>query len=402
MKFKLVAMLLLVASLTLVGCSVFGGGTPQPLPTVVLDSAKPTPQGASAPASSGTVTASGVVAPGRQATLAAAASGIILKLGAAEGDTVQAGQVLVNLSGSEKLAAAREAANFELLQAQQAVKTLQDAAPQALANAQLRLANAQKALDDARQRRTWMDYRNGSDTDIQSAQAAVVLALDRLKKAQDAYAPLENKDPNDVNRAAALDAMAAAQNIYNQKVANLNALQNQPNAVDVNQVQAVLVAAQAEVTAAQAQVASLKNGPDADALALANERVNNAQAQLAALQASLADLEVKAPFTATLIRLNVDTGQWVAPGQPLLALADLSALRIQTTDLSERDVPRLSVGQAATVFVKALNQNLPGHVSAIAPLADTLGGDVVYQVTLVLDTPPAALRSGMSVTVTFQ
>jgi multidrug efflux pump subunit AcrA (membrane-fusion protein) len=369
---------------------------------VVLDSANPTPSGAAAPARSGAVTASGVVAPGRQVTLAAAASGSILKLGAAEGDAVQAGQALVNLSGSEKLAAAVEAANFELLTAQQAVKSLQDAAPQALAVAQLRLAIAQKALDDAKQKRTWMDYRNGSVTDVQSAQAAVVLALDRLKKAQDAYGPLENKDPNDVNRAAALDALAAAQNVYNQKVANLNALQNQPNPVDVNQAQAVLVAAQAEVVAAQTQVDSLKNGPDADALALADERVKNAQAQLAALQASLSDLEVKAPFPATLTRLNVEAGQWVAPGQPLMTLTDVSALRVQTTDLSERDVPRVSVSQAASVYVKALNQNVPAHVTAIAPLADTLGGDVVYQVTLALDTPPDALRAGMSVTVTFQ
>jgi multidrug efflux pump subunit AcrA (membrane-fusion protein) len=104
MKFRLVVVLVLGA--VLAGCSVFGGGTPQTLPTVVLDSANPTPSGAAAPARSGAVTASGVVAPGRQVTLAAAASGSILKLGAAEGDTVQAGQALVNLSGSEKLAAA--------------------------------------------------------------------------------------------------------------------------------------------------------------------------------------------------------------------------------------------------------------------------------------------------------
>ena len=32
---------------------------------------------------------------------------------------------------------------------------------------------------------------------------------------------------------------------------------------------------------------------------------------------------------------------------------------------------------------------------------DTLGGDVVYQTTIDLDTQPAALRPGMSVDVTF-
>jgi multidrug efflux pump subunit AcrA (membrane-fusion protein) len=403
MRVKLLLILLLASTaLAVAGCSVFGGSTPQPLPTVVLDTPRATAQGAPAAVSGSGVTASGVVAPARQVTLAAAAAGSIQTLGAAVGDSVQGGQVLVSLSGSEKLAAALEAANLELLAAQQAVKALQDGAAQALADAQLRLANAQKALDDAKQRRTWMDYRIGSDSDIQSAQAAVVLALDRLKKAQDAYGPLENKDSNDVNRAAALDALAAAQKLYDQKVANFNALLNRPNPVDVNLAQAVLVAAQAEATTAQQQVDSLKNGPDPDAAALAAERLKNAQAQVAALQSSMADLELKAPFAGTVTRVNVDTGEWVAPGQPLLELADLSALHVETTDLSERDVPRLAPGQAATVQVKALNQNVAGHITAIAPLADTLGGDVVYKVTIELDAPPAALRAGMSVTVQFQ
>jgi hypothetical protein len=59
------------------------------------------------------------------------------------------------------------------------------------------------------------------------------------------------------------------------------------------------------------------------------------------------------------------------------------------------------VGQPVTVFVKALNQNLTGHVSLIAPLADKLGGDVVYKVTIDLDSIPPELRAGMSVEVQF-
>jgi hypothetical protein len=74
---------------------------------------------------------------------------------------------------------------------------------------------------------------------------------------------------------------------------------------------------------------------------------------------------------------------------------------VQTTDLSERDVPQVKVGQPVTLLVKALNQDLTGRVSEIAPLSDTLGGDVVYQTTIDLDTQPAGLRPGMSVTVTF-
>ena len=94
-------------------------------------------------------------------------------------------------------------------------------------------------------------------------------------------------------------------------------------------------------------------------------------------------------------------GEWATAGQTLLVLTDLSHLRVQTTDLSERDVPRVKVGQAVTLLVKALNQNVTGRVSEIAPLSDTLGGDVVYQTTIDLDTQPDGLRPGMSVDVTF-
>jgi len=49
--------------------------------------------------------------------------------------------------------------------------------------------------------------------------------------------------------------------------------------------------------------------------------------------------------------------------------------------------------------VKALNQDITGRVSAISPLADTLGGDQVYKVTIDLDKLPPGLLAGMSVVV---
>jgi hypothetical protein len=49
--------------------------------------------------------------------------------------------------------------------------------------------------------------------------------------------------------------------------------------------------------------------------------------------------------------------------------------------------------------VKALNQDFTGKVTAISPLADTLGGDQVYKVTIDLNKVPASLLAGMSVVV---
>jgi multidrug resistance efflux pump len=309
--------------------------------------------------------------------------------------------VLVKLAGSQTQAAAIAAANVELLTAQQTLQTLKDNAAQATAAAELRLANAQKALDDAKKHRAWKQYRNGSESSIETAQADLILATNALEDAQDSYKSVADRAADDVDRAAALSALGAARSAYDHAVANLNYLLAMPNVIDVNQVEAELESAQAEATAAQAEYDKLKNGPDPDAVALAEEKIRNAQAQIEAGKANLASLELKAPLDATVSKVNIHVGEWATAGQTLLVLTDLSHLRVQTTDLSERDVPRVKVGQPVTLLVKALNQNVTGRVSEIAPLSDTLGGDVVYQTTIDLDTQPDGLRPGMSVDVTF-
>jgi HlyD family secretion protein len=401
MKRKLLWILL--AAWMLTGCGAFSKTTPTPLPTVVLGNPSTTPQAAASSQANtgGGVTASGVVVPAQQAQIASAAGGAIIGLDVAVGEQVKAGQVLVRLAGSEKVQAAIGAANMELLSAQQALKTLNKNADSARTAAQLRLANAQKALDDAQKHRTWKQYRNGSQSAIELAQADLVLAKDALQNAQDNFNGFAGKSETDLGRANALSALSAARSAYDKALANLNYLQAMPNVIDVNQVEAELQSAKAEVENAQSAYDQLKNGPDPDALALAEERVKNAQAQLAASQASLDDLDLRAPFAGTVARINIHSGEWAVPGQPILVLADLEHLRIETTDLSERDIPQIKTGQPAVVTVKALNREVSGHVSDISPLADTLGGDVVYKTTIDLDTRLPELRAGMSAEVQF-
>jgi len=396
----------LLAMQVLAGCSVLGGSMPTPLPTVVLGNPNVTPQGPAqatsvASGGGGGATASGVVVPAQQVQLASTLSVNVEAVDVAVGDQVNAGQVLVRLSGTEKLVASVEAANLELLSAQQALQTLKDNANQARAAAQVRLANAQKALDDAQRIRGYRNYRNGTQAEIDAAQADLILANSDLKTAEDNYAAVENLSETDVNRAAALSALAAAQKAQQKAVANLNYLMSLPKAVDVNQAEANLQAARSEVDNAQIAYDKVKNGPDPDALALAEEQVKNAQAQLTAGQSDLASLQLKAPFDGTISTVDVHSGEWVIPGQQILSMADLAHLRVETTDLSERDIPRIKIDQPVTVFVKALNQNLTGRVSEIAPLSNTLGGDVVYKTTIDLTTIPDGLRAGMSVEVQF-
>jgi len=121
-----------------------------------------------------------------------------------------------------------------------------------------------------------------------------------------------------------------------------------------------------------------------------------------ASQSALDEMEIKAPFDGTIGRLNVHPGDWVTPGQLILAMVDLKHLRVETTDLSERDVVRVKKGEEVTVRVKALELDISGMVAEIAPMADTLGGDVVYQTIISLDDIPEGLLPGMSVDVKYE
>ncbi|MCA9871643.1 MAG: HlyD family efflux transporter periplasmic adaptor subunit, partial [Anaerolineae bacterium] len=131
----------------------------------------------------------------------------------------------------------------------------------------------------------------------------------------------------------------------------------------------------------------------------AEAMVAEADAALKLAQSTLDNTELRAPFAGTVTQLTVGQGEMVTPGQAVLTLADLNSLQAETTDLSERDVARVAVGQPVNVYVEALNTDITGTVLRIASQANTVGGDVVYTVVVTLDEQPAGLRWGMSVDV---
>jgi RND family efflux transporter MFP subunit len=132
---------------------------------------------------------------------------------------------------------------------------------------------------------------------------------------------------------------------------------------------------------------------------LAEQKMIAVKKGLDTARALLGQATLSAPFSGTVVNVASASGEWIQPGQTVMTIADLAHLRIETTDLSERDIPRVQVGQKAAVFVEALGKTLDGTVSAISPIAETVGGDVVYRVTIELDSVPENLRWGMTAEV---
>lgn len=131
----------------------------------------------------------------------------------------------------------------------------------------------------------------------------------------------------------------------------------------------------------------------------ARAEVEQARTKLATAEARLLQTSLTAPFDATIAEIQVHAGELAQSGQVVIRLGDLAHMQIQTTDLSERDVPHVQVGQRVRIYVEALHATATGKVIRVSPISDTVGGDVVFPVTIDLDEQPDGLLWGMTAEV---
>jgi len=135
---------------------------------------------------------------------------------------------------------------------------------------------------------------------------------------------------------------------------------------------------------------------------VAEQELEMTRRSLDTAQAELAQTKLVAPFSATVVSVEVQPGEYVRPGQVVIMLAKLDNLKIETVDLSELNVAAVDIGQPATVYVEALDKGYQGVVTAISPISESIGGDVVFKVTVQLEEQPVDLLWGMSADVEIQ
>ena len=131
----------------------------------------------------------------------------------------------------------------------------------------------------------------------------------------------------------------------------------------------------------------------------ADAEAASAQAALEIAQASLAESTLVSPLDANVTSVDVAPGEFVKENQIVLTLATLNTLQLETTDLSERDIANVKIGAPVDIFMEALNKTFGGKVVRISPKADTVGGDVVFKVTIAFDRQPENLLWGMTAEV---
>jgi len=129
-------------------------------------------------------------------------------------------------------------------------------------------------------------------------------------------------------------------------------------------------------------------------------QAERAQATLRRLEDRLQRMAVRAPFAGRVVEERTEVGQWVQESDPVVLLADLSAVKIRVP-VPEKHIAELDRESSAEVRFEALpEEKFSGHVSAVIPQADTAARTFPVEVTV--PNPDSRILAGMLTRVTFE
>ncbi|HEY84025.1 MAG TPA: HlyD family efflux transporter periplasmic adaptor subunit [Chloroflexi bacterium] len=387
-----------------------------------------------------TVSAEAFLVPPKEANLAFEGGGPVVELAVKEGDAVKMGQVLAHLSDADAKAAVASAeaalaqAQASLAQAKAGPTAEQiGMAEAAVTRAQANLAQVVAGAPDATDEQIAVAQARVNTLKAQLAQvkagtrpetiaaslASVKQAENALKLAQSDYDKIAYAADSDLAQPIALALENATLN-YEAALASHQVLLDGATPAEIAVVQAQvaegeaalaqtkapaiavtaeqIAVAQAGVLEAEAALAQAKAGPTAEQIAVAEAGVQQAEAALQQTRLALDKLALSAPFDGEAVSVNIEVGEIAAPGVPVVNLADLSTWQLETDDLTELDVVKVTAGQSVDVKFDALpGETFKATVKQIKPRSQTKAGDVTYTVVIELDdASDSRLRWGMT------
>lgn len=161
------------------------------------------------------------------------------------------------------------------------------------------------------------------------------------------------------------------------------------------------------VRGARAAAARVKAGARPQEVDVAQARVAVVDAQIASLEKSVRDATVRAPGSGIVTQTLADVGELLAPRAPIALLSDLDRAWVNVF-VDEPVVPRLELGQAASIATDAGGAPLPGILTFISPKAEFTPRNVqtaeerstlVYRLKVTTDNRKGILKQGMPVDV---
>jgi len=315
-------------------------------------------------------------------------AGIVSEVMVNLGEKVKADQVLAEIN-EESLPQNYYMSQQELVTATRALEDLYANAAEVSANAQLVLANARDAVDDAEYR--WLLNQPGnrySPEELKSAKAKLVIADEALDKKQRQFDNADGK----IGRARAQIVLTDAINQYQYAKWYVNWLQVGADEIEMGILDAKVAVAIAQLGTAERQYARVKDGPDPDDITMAEARISAAQASLDAAF-------ITAPFSGVITAEEAHPGDLVSPNTLAFRIDDLDTLLVDV-EVSEVDINQISVGQPVTLsFDAILDKEYQGEVIEVSPVGVPQQGLVSFEVTIKLVDADEEVRPGLTAAV---
>jgi multidrug resistance efflux pump len=343
------------------------------------------------------ISVTGEVVPAAWASVSAQQGGRVVEVLVEPDDEVAAGDVLVRLDATDaQLLVQRAEAALTSAQAQ---VDLLEAAPRTaqVAAAQAGVDAADATLSQAAAERDRL-AAGAITAEIAAAESALAGAEAQWKEAQiynDSVQARADELDDWMEQEAALRLRATEQSV---KAAQMRVTLLQATyEARLREAEGMVDAAAAGRDGARAQLDLLQAGATAEQIAVAQAGISQAQAVLDEALLALDRTEVRAPLAGTVGSVDVRAGELIVAGQPLVTLGDLNTLRVETTDLDEIDVAKVTIGQQVDVSFDALpEQVFAGTITRISPMAAPGSGGVNYTVVIELDAVDPAVRWGMT------
>ena len=288
--------------------------------------------------------------------LAAEAGGRILTLNVKEGDRVEAGQVVLTLDTRD---------------VQLAIDRVKS--EQASAEAQLRLVQAGSRVEDIRQ----------AQSQVETARADVSAVRSELQAAEQDLERFDTLLKNNSGSRKQRDDAATRRDMARDRVAS----------------------AAGRVKTADEVLAKFRAGARREEVDAARARVATVTAQIAPLEKTFGDATLQSPVAGLVTEKLVEVGEIVAPRAPAVVVVDLDHAWADVF-VPEPTVPRIKIGQPATVFTDAGGTGIPGIITYISPKAEFTPRNVqtaeersklVYRVRISVDNKNGVLKQGMPV-----
>ena len=367
-KINILSLLILTSFLVNACSAIPGQSTPTPIPLEIEDVPP-------------LVSVTGEVVPLRWSRLSMSVQGIVEEVLVDQGDQVRTGDLLVRLEGSEDLKAAIAAAETQVISAEKTIIDLQENADKAKSEAQNNIAVISRQVRDAQYQLD--NFTVPQDQIDLTTMEAIAVTQEKLDIARQAFEPYRYYPSGNQTRKDLKEDLDNAQSDYNTAIKRL-------------EYETALEVAEDNLQRALEDYEILKDGPDPQDVKVAKAQLAKANADLDAAIAALDYLELRAPFDGTVSEIDVRVGEYVLYQNPVLLLADLEHLQIETTDLNEIDASRVSIDDTAIVTFDAIpDASIEGIVISIAPKASE-GSGVNYTAVIEINDWPTSLRWGMT------